>query len=86
MHFGTDSVYLAESVASIGSEGWLKISEAKSGLREINQTRTKDEYQANDFFEVESSVGSEKHIVQEPTVKLVRKEPRKESLFMIHFH
>ena len=49
-------------------------------LREINQIRTKDEYQANDFFEVESSVGSEKRIVQEPTVKLVRKEPRDESL------
>ena len=48
-------------------------------LREINQIRTKDEYQANDFFEVESSVGSEKRIVQEPTVKLVRKEPRNES-------
>ena len=47
-------------------------------LREINQVRTKDEYQANDFFEVESSNGSERQvrIVQEPTVKLVRKEPR----------
>ena len=48
-------------------------------VREINQIRTQDEYQANDFFEIESSVGSEKRIFQEPTVKLVRKEPRKES-------